>query len=860
MANLRADNLCGPDGRNAIKGSVYFSGYVEGASSDYLYLQDSDDLDMGTGDFTFECWLNAVSHVGTNSPNFMGIFSSGAFTAGGFLIQVNNTGPLRLVIPLAAGGNFEESAGPSLFGAWNHIAVVKTSNVIKGFVNGIEVISASHSVGIDFAHGGYGTVGENCKSTYPGDYPLRGHVSNLRLVKGTALYTSSFTPSTEELTAVDGTVLLCCQDTDDPTQEATGKHEIVGVRGCYEGKRYSNIATNGDLETGDTTGWTNSGCSTFEVSTNNPHSGTYSLHCVSDGNGDYVYTTVSVDTNLRYKISAYINCVGPGGTSAKAKMKIGTSAGASTNYESQTANAGAGWQYVEWIGILSASTTYITFNESSANNVNDWYVDDLKVEVWYPEESENILPNPNFLTGATGWSFSSTPSGEYTISSNKLNLADNSRTSNAYATVQLFPTAVVEGRYRIAVDYAVTSGAFDIGLGNNNVYSISGTSSATYELYPDTNNSSLRIIGNQHCVASWTSVTLYRIAEPKRINELPPVGIDEGVTFEGDTKHNTQGYMYFPTGDTSQRGRGVGLLMGNNSSAADGMKYFSLISSGNTTPFGDLTNDDVINGGAGASSTRGVIGGGHPGSGPSGDVNTMEYVTIATTGNALNFGDLTEVKRDIGVVGSDTRGCWCGGADIPAVLNTIDYITFASTGDAVDFGDLYLARRTPAGGGSSGTRGLLAGGFTGAYPNIIDYITIASTGNGTDFGDLTVGRTSFAGTSSPTRAVWGGGWVSPSALNTMDYVTIATTGNATDFGDLIPQIYNPIGACGSHIRGMWIGGYDGGSPGLGYINNIQYITIATTGNAQDWGDLIAAADNERSGDQGATSDCHGGLS
>ena len=123
MANLRADNLTGTGGRNAIKGSVFFSGYVDGATSDYLHLQDSDDLDMGTGDFTFECWLHAVSHVGTNSPNFMGIFSSAAFTAGGFLIQVNNTGPLRLVIPLAAGGYFEESAGPSLWGNWNHIAV-----------------------------------------------------------------------------------------------------------------------------------------------------------------------------------------------------------------------------------------------------------------------------------------------------------------------------------------------------------------------------------------------------------------------------------------------------------------------------------------------------------------------------------------------------------------------------------------------------------------------------------------------------------------------------------------------------------------------------------------------------------------
>ena len=106
MANLRTNNLSGEQGQNAIRGAVNFGGYVDGSVSDYLSVADHDDLDMGTGDFTFECWLLAVKHAGTNNPNFMGIFSSQSFTAGGFLIQVNNTGPLRLVIPLAAGVNF----------------------------------------------------------------------------------------------------------------------------------------------------------------------------------------------------------------------------------------------------------------------------------------------------------------------------------------------------------------------------------------------------------------------------------------------------------------------------------------------------------------------------------------------------------------------------------------------------------------------------------------------------------------------------------------------------------------------------------------------------------------------------------
>jgi len=153
MANLRADNLTGTGGRNAIDGSVYFSGYVDGASSDYLYIPDSDDLDMGTGDFSFECWLKSVSHAGTSTPNTMGIISSWSYAAGGILIQSRNTGPLRIVIPLSGGGYLDVVGTTNLLDTWNHIAVERSSGTLKGYVNGIEEISTSYAVGVDFALG-----------------------------------------------------------------------------------------------------------------------------------------------------------------------------------------------------------------------------------------------------------------------------------------------------------------------------------------------------------------------------------------------------------------------------------------------------------------------------------------------------------------------------------------------------------------------------------------------------------------------------------------------------------------------------------------------------------------------------------
>jgi hypothetical protein len=76
-----------------------------------------------------------------------------------------------------------------------------------------------------------------------------------------------------------------------------------------------------------------------------------------------------------------------------------------------------------------------------------------------------------------------------------------------------------------------------------------------------------------------------------------------------------------------------------------------------------------------------------------------------------------------------------GGAN--SYTNTISYITIASTGNTTDFGDLTVARGY-AMATSSATRGVCAGGYTGSTTNVIDYVTTASIGNATDFGDLLV--------------------------------------------------------------------------------------------------------------------------
>ena len=121
----------------------------------------------------------------------------------------------------------------------------------------------------------------------------------------------------------------------------------------------------------------------------------------------------------------------------------------------------------------------------------------------------------------------------------------------------------------------------------------------------------------------------------------------------------------------------------------------------------------------------------------------MNYITTASTGNGIDFGDLTETRNGTGACSNSTRGIW-GGGENPNKANTIDYITFASTGNAIDFGDMGYTRSNASNdGASSPTRGIFSGGGSPASDNdnsrmrSIEKLEIATLGNTIDFGDMT---------------------------------------------------------------------------------------------------------------------------
>ena len=213
------------------------------------------------------------------------------------------------------------------------------------------------------------------------------------------------------------------------------------------------------------------------------------------------------------------------------------------------------------------------------------------------------------------------------------------------------------------------------------------------------------------------------------------------------------------------------------------ISFFTFSSQGGVNDFGDLITAVSSQGGCG-NNVRGLSGGGRtPDNDSAPGTNNIEFVTIASTGDGTNFGDLTQGRTYLGSgIASPTRGVWHGGNETsPTVSNIIDFVTIATFGDAVDFGD--VSKRNSQTGCSNSTRGLIAAGQNPSNLNSIEFITIASTGNAQDFGDVYDEVDYLGSCANATRGIFAGGQ-SPTKLNTIGFVTISTTGNTTDFGDL----------------------------------------------------------------------------
>ena len=267
-----------------------------------------------------------------------------------------------------------------------------------------------------------------------------------------------------------------------------------------------------------------------------------------------------------------------------------------------------------------------------------------------------------------------------------------------------------------------------------------------------------------------------------------------------------------------------------------------------------------MNAGGASSSTRYVCVGGNTPTPSSTSFTTLEFVTIASQGNATDYGDLT-VSRQSDCANNSVKSVNYAGFNNPAgVVNTIDIFTISTGGTATDFGDALTNNFRCRGASNShgglndgyqGTRPLPfneAGGdvgmFAGGSPDLelIQTINISSTGNAQKFGDLTTGRRQFAGGfSNKTRSLSANGYDggSPGYPAIIEYVEFATQGNSAHFGNTSVGSETG-GAFANNTRGVYAIGY-ATSPGI--MNSMESVQFATLGNFVDFGDATVARHN-----------------
>ena len=172
--------------------SNYFNG-----STDYLTYNQA--IALGTSDFTIEMWAYSTSFSvqqwlwgqrnSADTSMYIFINTSGQIVVGGDITSYITSSSLSL-------------------NTWNHIALVRTGgNSLKLYINGIQSGSTSTTTQ-SFTYTGTQCIAHN---TSGAGYYFTGYISNVRVIQGTGLYTSNFTPPLAALTAITNTSILTCQ-------------------------------------------------------------------------------------------------------------------------------------------------------------------------------------------------------------------------------------------------------------------------------------------------------------------------------------------------------------------------------------------------------------------------------------------------------------------------------------------------------------------------------------------------------------------------------------------------------------------------------------------------------------------------
>jgi len=187
-----------------------YSPYFNAHASSGILTADHADFAVGSGDFTIECWFYVDAYAGNYRRVFGKSSSTGANAHTEYQVDIDSNNKPVAYVYNDGGSSYLtlQSASAITDSKWHHVALVRNGSAFNLYVDGTSVANATSSMTVNDStyKFGIGRVGEY------GSQIFKGWISNLRFVKGTAVYTSNFTPSTSPLTAITNTKLLCCQD------------------------------------------------------------------------------------------------------------------------------------------------------------------------------------------------------------------------------------------------------------------------------------------------------------------------------------------------------------------------------------------------------------------------------------------------------------------------------------------------------------------------------------------------------------------------------------------------------------------------------------------------------------------------
>ena len=193
--------FAGGESTAATARSVDFDG-----SGDYLSISDHSDFDIGSSEFTIEAWIK-IDALNSNGAGWLTSWSSSS-QRGWYFGTVSNIFNFSWSDTGSNINSIDSGYTVKADGQFHHYAVTRSGTTLYFYVDGILVKTNTNSG--DTFHNSTGPVAVGHNPDGGSGWELNGKISNLRFVKGTAVYTSSFRPPTEPLTNVTNTKLLCC--------------------------------------------------------------------------------------------------------------------------------------------------------------------------------------------------------------------------------------------------------------------------------------------------------------------------------------------------------------------------------------------------------------------------------------------------------------------------------------------------------------------------------------------------------------------------------------------------------------------------------------------------------------------------